>query len=51
MERNPEVNDPAHAPVEITGTVRHNEGLGAIGWVLLILAVLVAVAYATGLFT
>jgi hypothetical protein len=46
-----EVNDPAHAPVESTATVQHNGGLGAIGWILLVLAILVAVAYATGLVT
>ena len=45
-----EVNDPAHSLVETTATVAHNRGLGAIGWILLVLAILVAAAYATGLF-
>ena len=46
-----DVNDPGQGPVETTATVRHDGGLGAIGWILLVLAILVAVAYATGLFT
>jgi len=45
------VNDAAQAPVGLTATVPHRGGLGAIGWMLLALALLVAVAYATGLFT
>ena len=45
------VNDAAEAPVGLTATVPHRGGLGAVGWVLLVLAILVAVAYATGLFT
>jgi hypothetical protein len=45
------VNDAAPPPVGLTATVPHSGGLGAIGWILLIVAVLVAVAYATGLFT
>ena len=44
------VND-AQTPVGLTATVRHRGGLGAIGWILLVLAILVAVAYAAGLFT
>jgi len=31
--------------------VPHRDGPGVIGWILLVLAILVAVAYATGLFT
>jgi len=31
--------------------VWHNGGLGAIGWIVLVIAMLVAVAYAAGLFT
>jgi len=31
--------------------VWHNGGLGAIGWIVLAIAILVAVAYAAGLFT
>ena len=45
------VNDAAQAPVGLTATVPHRGGLGAIGWILLVLAILVAVAYATGLVT
>jgi len=30
--------------------VWHNGGLGAIGWIVLVFAILVAVAYAAGLF-
>jgi len=46
-----DVNDEAQGPVGLTATVPHRGGLGAIGWILLVLAILVAVAYATGLFT
>lgn len=46
-----DVNDDAQVPVGLTATVPHRGGLGAIGWILLVLAILVAVAYATGLFT
>lgn len=42
-------NDTAREPV--TATVRHRGGLGAIGWILLVAAALIAVAYAAGLFT
>ena len=45
------VNDAAESPVGLTATVAHRGGLGAIGWILLLLAILVTVAYATGLFT
>jgi hypothetical protein len=31
--------------------VPHRDGPGVIAWILLVLAILVAVAYATGLFT
>ena len=46
-----DVNEPTDGPVETTATVPHNGGLGAIGWILLVLAILVAVAYTAGLFT
>ena len=46
-----DVNREAQAPVGLTATVPHRKGLGAIGWGLLVLAILVVVAYATGLFT
>jgi hypothetical protein len=42
-------NDTARPPV--TATVRHGGGLGTLGWIVLVLAVLVAIAYAAGLFT
>ena len=42
-------NDTARPPV--TATVRPGSGLGTIGWIVLVLAVLVAIAYAAGLFT
>ena len=45
------LNDAAKAPAGLTATVPHRRGLGGIGWLLLVLAILVAVAYATGLFT
>ena len=46
-----DVNDAERAPVGLTATVPHRGGLGAIGWILLLLAIFVAVGYATGLFT
>ncbi len=46
-----EVNDPAHERVEVEATVPHRRGLGPIGWIVIVLAALVAVAYAAGLFT
>jgi len=45
------VNEPTDRAVETTATVPHTGGLGAIGWILLVLAILVAVAYTAGLFT
>jgi hypothetical protein len=45
------VSDADRRPVGFTATVRHRAGLGAIGWILLVLAILVAVGYASGLFT
>jgi hypothetical protein len=46
-----DVNDADRLPVGLTATVPHRGGLGAIGWILLVLAILVAVGYASGLFT
>ena len=46
-----DVNEPAQAPVEVAATVPHRGGLGPIGWIVLVLAVLVLAAYAAGLFT
>jgi len=46
-----DVHGAEHAPVGLTATVPHRGGLGAIGWIVLLLAILVAVGYATGLFT
>jgi len=46
-----DVNREAQAAVGLTATVPHRDGPGVIGWILLVLAILVAVAYATGLFT
>ena len=46
-----DVNEPTDRSVETTATVPHTGGLGAIGWILLVLAILVAVAYTAGLFT
>jgi hypothetical protein len=42
-------NDTARPPV--TATVRHGSGLGPVGWILVVAAALVALAYAAGLFT
>lgn len=46
-----QINDAELAPVELTAAVRHRGGIGALGWFVLVLAVLVLVAYAAGLFT
>ena len=46
-----DVSDADRRPVGFTATVPHRGGLGAIGWILLVLAILVAVGYASGLFT
>jgi hypothetical protein len=47
--RGTDPNDAAREPV--TATVRHRGGLGAMGWILLVAAALIAAAYAAGLFT
>jgi hypothetical protein len=44
-------NDTHHRPAGYTATVRHTGGLGTIGWILIIAAALVVIAYAAGLFT
>jgi len=46
-----DVNEPSQTPVEIAASVPHARGLGWIGWIVLVLAVLVLAAYAAGLFT
>lgn len=44
--------DPNHVDDRpVTATVRHAGGLGLIGWIVLVAAVLIALAYAAGLFT
>jgi hypothetical protein len=45
------VNDAEGRPVGLTAAVPHSRGLGPLGWVLLVLAVLVLAGYAAGLFT
>jgi hypothetical protein len=46
-----QVNDAEGTPVGLTATVRHRGGLGILGWVALLVAALLIVAYAAGLFT
>lgn len=45
------VNDAEGRPVSLTAAVPHSGRLGPLGWVLLVLAVVVLVAYAAGLLT
>ena len=37
--------------VDLTATVPHQGGLGAVGWVAIVLALVALLAYAAGLFT
>ena len=46
-----DANDAPHPPGGVNATVRHRGGLGLFGWIVLIVAALVAVAYAAGWFT
>src|SRR4029450_5658069 len=43
-------NDTSRRPAGYTATVRHGGGLGTIGWILVVAAALIAIAYAAGLF-
>lgn len=45
-----DANGAAESPVPVTASVGHDHGLGVVGWVALVLALLALAAYAAGLF-